>query len=287
MNLRPTILLVDLRTLELRIARSENLPVLNEVALSILRLAQDPDAPARAYELAIERDPALAGKVLRVSSSAMYGVGDVPNLGRAIAVLGMTVLKSLVVTLSYQQTLEKIPGCEEFDGVQCWRHSLATAYACRILAKLRMPQRAEELYMAGLLHDVGLLAMDKFCPSMLGQSIRKAFDDGTPLHIAESATYGYDHAAVGALLADRWGLGKIARAAIRHHLDPFEKREDAEAACILSAANRIAFECACPNNSPLPDEGFDDRVMDYIAIPPEQYTPICDVVGAEVASTLR
>ena len=275
--------IVDLGTLELRIARSENLPVLNAVAVSVLKLAQDPDSPARAYEKAIERDPALAGKVLRVASSALYAVGDVANIGRAIAVLGMTSLKSLVVTLAYQQSLEKATHSEYLDPMQCWRHSLATAVAARILAKLRMPAKSEELYMAGLVHDVGLLAMDKFCPQMLDQSLRVAAEQGIPLHLAETKCCGFNHAAVGAILADRWSLSKVARTAIRYHLDPFESKEDVDQACLLSAANYVAYECGYKNNSSAPDDGFDSLVMEALGIPQEQFPPICEVVKSEIA----
>ena len=274
---------MDLPTLEMRIARSENLPIISEVAVSILRLAKDENTAARTYVKVIERDPALAAKVLRIASSPAYGVGDVPSISRAISVLGISHLKNLAISLSYQQSMETRSKAEEFNSIDSWRHSLATASAAQILATLVCPERAEELYLAGLLHDVGLLAMDKFCPAILNLAIRRARSEKVPLHVAETEANGYDHSAVGALLVERWGLKKSIQSAIKYHLCPAEADDEIELACILAASNHIAFEAGFHNNSEMPDEGFDQMALGIVGIPAEQYLTICDVVRNEIA----
>lgn len=273
---------VDLRTLELRISRSENLPLLPEVALSVLKMSQDPETPSRAYEAVIERDAALAGKVLRVASSSFYAVGEIQNISRAVSVLGLNALKSLVLTISYQQMLSNERRSEAFIAMDCWRHSLATAIAARILAKIKLPQRSEEMYTAGLLHDVGLLVFDKFCPSLLDQAISRAGGTGQALHAAEHDLFGFHHGAVGAMLAKKWGLSKSIQCAIQNQYDPFEDEKELTTTCIISAANALAFECGCYNNAPAPDEGFNQDVIEVLGLPMEQFAPICDVVRAEV-----
>jgi HD-like signal output (HDOD) protein len=245
-------------------------------------MSQDPDTPARAYEAVIERDAALAGKVLRVASSSFYAVGEIQNISRAISVLGMNALKSLVLTISYQQMLSNERRSESFNGLDCWRHSLATAIAARILAKIKIPQRSEEMYTAGLLHDVGLLVFDKFCPSLLDQAITRASGAMQPLHMAEQDLFGFNHGAVGAMLAKKWGLSKSIQAAIEFQYDPFENEKELVTTSIITAANALAFECGCYNNAPVPDEGFNDTVIEVLGLPVEQYAPICEVVRAEV-----
>ncbi len=256
--------------------------MLPEVALAVLKMSQDQDTPARSYEAVIERDAALAGKVLRVASSSFYAVGEIQNISRAVSVLGMNALKSLVLTISYQQMLSNERRSEAFSGMDCWRHSLATAIAARILAKIKVPQRSEEMYTAGLLHDVGLLVFDKFCPSLLDQAIGRATSTGQALHVAEQDLFGFHHGAVGAMLAKKWGLSKSIQSAIQNQYDPFEDEKELTSTCIVAAANALAFECGCYNNAPAPDNGFNEAVIEVLGLPVEQYAPICEVVRAEV-----
>ncbi len=171
---------------------------------------------------------------------------------------------------------------KEFDRLDCWRHSLATAIGARIIAKYKMPSRAEEMYTAGLLHDVGLLVFDKFCPDKLDQAIRLSVKDRSPLHVAVFDTFGYHQGQVGALLCLKWGLSKMIHTAILNHYDPKADPNDLESACILSASNALAFECGCYNNSPSSDEGFDDSIVGILGFPQDQFLPICEMVRAEV-----
>src|SRR5579871_4304738 len=165
---------VELRSLEIKISRSENLPVLPQIASSVLRLADDPDSSAREMEKLIERDSAIAAKILRVANSSYYGLSNVPSISRAISILGLNTVRSLVVGIAYQQIIAARQVSKLFSKVEFWRHSVAVATSAKILGKLKMPARAEELYSAGLMHDVGLLVLDRFAPNELDQAVSYA-----------------------------------------------------------------------------------------------------------------
>ena len=274
---------VELPTLELKIARSENLSVLPQVVSTVLKMADDPNASPRSIEQIVQRDPAITAKILRVANSSFYGVAQVPSIGRAISVLGLNTMKSLVIAVAYQQAIGTKEQAVKFNKLEFWRHSLAVATGARILAKLTMPLRAEELHAAGMLHDVGILAMDKFCPDVLDRGIEAAKKEGIPLDMALQDIAGFDGSDVGALLAQKWGLSGMIYGAIRYIHEPLSDPDQAKTCSIVATANNIAYRCGFPNSSTVADRGFDEYVLAEIGVPMEQFDAIGSVVQAEVA----
>jgi HD-like signal output (HDOD) protein len=273
---------VEFRSLEIKVSRSENLPVLPQIASSVLRLADDPDSSTRDMEKLIERDSALAAKVLRVANSSYYGLNHIPSIGRAISFLGLNTVRSLVVGIAYQQVISLRQSSKLFSKVDFWRHSVAVATAAKILAKLRMPSRAEELYSAALMHDVGLLVMDRFAPDELDQAIEYSQSEKVQLHLAEQHLFGFNHAQIGGLLADRWGLSGSLMSAIKYHHSPWEDAENMEFTSFVTVADLLAHQCSFRNNLGPVDLEIDPRLLEVIGIPPEQLSPIRTVIISEV-----
>ena len=257
--------------------------MLPQVVSTVLKMADDPNASPKTIEQIVQRDPAITAKILRVANSAAYGLASVPSIGRAISVLGLNTMKSLVIAVAYQQAIGSKEQAMKFDKLEFWRHSVAVATAARILAKLTMPLRAEELHAAGMLHDVGILAMDKFCPDVLDRGIETAKKEQMPLHLALQQVAGFDGSDVGSLLAKKWGLSPMINCSIRNLHDPLADTEHTKTTCIVAAANCIAFRSHFSNSSNYQDRGFDETVLEEVGVPAEQYDAIGGVVVAEVA----
>lgn len=273
---------MDLKTLEIKIARSENLPALPQVVTSVLRLADDPNVSSRAVEQVIERDSAMTAKVLRVANSSYYASGNVPSIGRAISLLGLNALRSLVISVAYHQISGTKALSTKFDKKQFWQHCLAVAIASRILGKLKMPMKAEELYGAGMMHDIGLLALDKFAPDVLDTALAIVLRESTPLHKALYSTVGYDQSAVGAVLARQWNLSPLMCDALEFVFDPLESSQ-MQSTTIVTVANYLAHQAGYPNNSAIADEGFSEELLEAIDIPVAQTDAIVAVLKAEVS----
>lgn len=274
---------MELHSLEIKIARSENLPVLPQIASAILKVADDPNASAKSVERIIERDPAIAAKILRVSNSAYYGGSQVVSVGRAISILGLGTIKSLVLGVCYQQVLAGKASASKFDKYEFWRHSLAVATASRILGKLKLPLKAEELYSAGMMHDIGVLVMDKFCHDEWDSCLKEAQDSRARLHRVESQNLGFDHAAVGGILAERWGLSSVMKSAIKFHhsLDIEDPHRDTT--LFVAAADVLAHQSGFTNNVPGATVEMTDKLLAAIGIPEQQLDVIRSVITSEVA----
>jgi HD-like signal output (HDOD) protein len=248
----------------------------------VLRLADDPDSSTRDMEKLIERDSALAAKVLRVANSSYYGLHHVPSIGRAISILGINTVRSLVVGIAYQQMISLKQTSKRFSKVDFWRHSVAVATAAKILAKLKMPSRTEELYSAALMHDVGLLVMDRFAPDELDQSIEYAQAECIPLHQAETHLHAFNHAKIGGLLAERWGLSGTLMSAIKYHHSPWEDNANMEFTSYVTVADLLAHQCGFTHNRGPADVEIDSRLLEVVGLPAEQLSPVRTVIISEV-----
>ena len=273
---------MELASLEIRLSRSENLPVLPQAVSSVLRLADDPNCSPRQIAQCIERDPAITAKILRAANSAYYGFSNVNTVGKAISFLGINSVKSLVVSVALQNMLAGRSLAPSFNKTEFWRHSLAVATSARILATIRMPFKAEELFCAGMMHDVGMLVFDKFLGSEFEDCIRQAKHTNVPLERLEEQMIGFSHGEVGGLLASKWGLPNLVKNAIQFHMTPLIDGDYYETTAIVSLANCLAHECGFHNSLPNVNYSIDDAVMESVGVPREQLDIICPVIASEV-----
>jgi HD-like signal output (HDOD) protein len=274
---------VELETLSLKIARSENLPVLPQIVSAVLKLADDPNSTARDMEKLVEREPAIAAKVLRVANSAYYGGQKVSSVGRAISLLGMMNIRALVVGVAFQQVINEKQNSQNFCKLTLWRHSMAVSTAARILGKMKSPHLAEELYTAGMMHDLGLLVLDRFYPVYLDEAVKMAQSDGIELHLAEQHLFGFDHSHIGGILAERWNFSPIIKHAIRYHHSPAEDEEHFDTTCFIVAANVLAQQCDYHNQVKVEAPQIPIEAFEAVGIPEEQYDAIRAVLKVEVA----
>lgn len=230
----------------MRIARSENLPVLPTVVVQILRLYEDPNISARSLEKIIEQDPAMTAKIIRVAGSSMYGLKSVTSVNRALSVLGMNTLRSIAISLAYQQILSQKKVGVSFDHLAFWRHCLAVGIGARALMRHVNLNQAEEAYVTGLMHDIGVLTMDRFANPELMNAVRFAQQKRIPLHEAEQMINKFTHCDIGGFLADKWKLTKMMTNAIKYHEDPSQDTETPESTSVIAAANYLAYKCGFP-----------------------------------------
>jgi len=229
-------------------SRSENLPVLPESLSAILELTDSTDVSARSIEKMLERDAAVSTKVLKVANSPYYATGKVHSISRAVQVIGVAGLKSVVTSLAMQALINGHSATKRFSRMDYWKHSLATAVCCRIIGRLKMPMDAEELYAAGLLHDVGLIIMDRFIPMELDRCLEESSVSGMPLHYVEKDRLGYTHAEVGALLAEKWSFSPMTVAALRYHHEPDMDTVFNRTTSVVCLANAFAHEAGFCNS---------------------------------------
>lgn len=197
----------------------EVLPSTLAVPLRVMQLRQTPTAGAREFAEVISTDPSLSVRVLALVNSAWFSpVKKVTRVSDAVSRIGMGNLLPLIFAGSLAAVYHTmaIP-TEQLDLM--WRASLLKAVAGREYARCRQAERMEEAFLAGLLQDIGLVPMFAADPGMWPELAAAIDMEPAERLERERALFGVDHAAAGAMVAQRLQLPEIYVVAIRHHHD--------------------------------------------------------------------
>jgi diguanylate cyclase (GGDEF)-like protein len=193
-------------TLQTRLKACRTLPSAPSVVLQVLDLCQDEEVSIGQVAKVLIRDPALSGKILKVANSPWYGVrSQVTTLERAITIIGVNATLSLALSFSLVRGLQKGKAAG-FDHQAYWKRCVVAAGASRVIGLWASAASHDELFLGGLLQDIGILALNEAIPEEYGRLIVSAKDDHERLLELEQQELGSDHAAVGEWLLARWNL---------------------------------------------------------------------------------
>jgi HD-like signal output (HDOD) protein len=194
------------------------LPVMPAVAARILGFNDD---VVSVHEVArvIATDPVLTASLLRVANSAYYGFARrLATVHEAVLLLGFKQVRQVAIGASLMNAWKQPPGPGGFDLDLFWGHSLAVAVMAEIGARKFMAGRPEEAFTAGLVHDVGALALLQAMPREFGEALDISRRSGISIWDAELELIGFTHAELGGRLVERWNLPTgIVQAVARHH----------------------------------------------------------------------
>lgn len=199
------------------VTRCSEISTLPQVALAVIKVASDPDAGAGDLKEAVEVDPALSARVLRVVNSAAYGLRTtITNLHQAVSYVGFNQIRNLALTASVSEVFKSNQPIGTYQRTGLWKHMVSVGLCARLLASRQNLSGFEDAYLAGLLHDIGIILIDQHAHDRFRQ-IMLSLHDGTTLTAAENAVLGFDHCALGARIAEIWRFPELTRAAVRYH----------------------------------------------------------------------
>jgi len=190
------------------------LPPFSPVAVRLLLVLADERVSFKEVSRLIAFDPVLAGEVLRMANSGLYGRGiRISSLLEAMARLGTGKLSQIAVTAALWRGLPSRTAPFVRDW---WRHSIAAAL---IAQQCSQDLPADLAYTAALLHGVGQLALFEDAPQEYHNRLDRAYVGGLDLLDCENRVYGVDHAALAGLILDSWGLPENLCDAVANHHD--------------------------------------------------------------------
>ncbi|MDD5177126.1 MAG: HDOD domain-containing protein [Sterolibacterium sp.] len=195
------------------------LPALPEILIKLIRLCQVEEVGMSELASLIAKDAAMATRILSAASSSLYaGRGHKPGLKQSLQTLGMDTAKTLLTCESVFQVFNGLGNSSAFDLRGFWRHALMTAESAkRIAASINYPHQ-EEAYLAGLLHDVGRLALFSVAPKKY--ALLASQGDDANLCLAEQRILHITHAEAGSLLIERWGFDSYLADSVLYHHEP-------------------------------------------------------------------
>jgi putative nucleotidyltransferase with HDIG domain len=223
-----------------RINRIKDVPTLPLIVFELNRLLQDPDTSVAKISQAIERDQAMALKILRLVNSAFYGFKTkISDIRSAVIMLGFNAVRNAIVSLSVIGALSKKAALKDFDVTDFWRHSLAVAVTSKnISAKSRL-NSPDNCFVGGLLHDVGKVIMAQYFPELFAAVWNTVQSECCGFLEAERKALATDHAVIGAHLAAKWQLPQGLTDAIGSHHDYRPGANNSEFTLVIYLANVI------------------------------------------------
>ena len=214
------------------IARVEDLPTLPRTVLRITELVNDPKSSARDLARIITDDQVLAVRLLKLVNSSSYGFPQrISTITGAIVLLGFDAIRNLLLTTSVFELFSNRKKLSLIRQEQFWDHSLGCAVAAKVIGNHLRYDKVEELFVAGLLHDIGKIVEMIFLSQVFKEINQMVQHKNILMITAEEKILGYGHPEVGKLLAERWNLPPKLMSVILHHHQP-------------SSAGRFAFEAA-------------------------------------------
>lgn len=198
------------------------LPAMPQILVKLLDLCLRDDAGMNQLASLISQDAGMTAKILSVVNSSAYPHNNLAlDLSQSLNTLGTDMIKTLVINASIFQTFDHLSRSSGADLRAYWVHSLKTAIIARDLAKKMTYARSEEAYLAGLLHDVGRLALLSVAPREYAATFMAQDDES--LCQAEASQMGLVHADVGAWLIEQWNLDSFLADSVRYHHEPFTR----------------------------------------------------------------
>ena len=215
------------------INKTLELPTIPHVLLKLNEVMDDPEASADDVAQVISLDPAVSTNILRIVNSAYYGLQvRVSSVNLAVSIMGFNMTKKVALKAAVFSVFakDKDRKFENFDPKDFWQHSIFSGVLARVLGQASpnfSGVHPEDLYICGLLHDLGKIILLENATDQFERILDKAVATNRSCEEVEMEELGYTHADVGSVLAIKWFLPEDLTIAIRYHhapdRDPFHK----------------------------------------------------------------
>jgi HD-like signal output (HDOD) protein len=274
-----------------------HIATLPEVTVKVVELVENPKSTAQDLHKIISTDPALCSRILKVVNSSFYGLpGQISNINRAIVMLGLNAVKNIAIAASMAKLFRGGELTPTFSARDLWTHSNVVAAAAKLVANGAKLGLADEAFLAGLIHDIGIMVQMQFDRNKLADTINSAGLDGdgvpaTDLQALELQAFGATHEDFGAGLCEKWKFPKSFAFVCGFHHNPLNAAPDQRTLpAVIYVADHIAAETKQGFRGDLMQTTMDPGVLDFLKLSAEKLAEIRQTVMAnakDYANTLQ
>ena len=265
-----------------------SLPALPEVTGRILSALKDPQAGPADLTKLISSDVALSACMLKVVNSVFYGLPrQVSTIDRAVVVLGRNAVRNVTIAASMASVFNSTGRMTSkgFDLKSLWVHSSASAAAARMIANELRQGDPDELFLAGLTHDIGIMAEMYWSHELLFDCVEHldVSDVGVPqrdLMELETAAFGFDHQRIGREACNHWNFPAAIGTAAGNHHDPLALHgNDRFVASVVYVADRLTAGLPDSFRLDLMSTDIDSDVLDELHLDEVMLTKIQNLLS--------
>jgi putative nucleotidyltransferase with HDIG domain len=194
---------------------------IKDIVSGIVKIINDPKATVRDLKEIIQVDPPLAARVLKLANSIYYSPpNNIVEIMKAVIWIGWDAIKELALSQKVCEIFQKDEPIEGYSRKFLWKHSLAVALFAKMIYRREFGERGENMYAAGLLHDLGLIIEDQFYHGAFRDALNRSKKEQKNLAGPENDILGYDHAILGRAITESWNLPEELCFAIGNHHNP-------------------------------------------------------------------
>lgn len=248
-----------------------NLPAIPHVITEVTQLLDSDRTSASDLCKVISKDQALATKILAVANSPLYGLPRrVATIEFAIVIIGFEHIRNILLALSLLDTL-KVRKTSDWDHNQYWAHSLMVATAAkRIADDLRYP-KSGEVFTVGLLHDLGLIILQKYLNYDFKKIIKLVKSENISYLEAERTVLGYTHGDIAEYLLERWNFPPYIIEAVVHHHRPSLAEKNPVLASLIHLVDYMTQKLEVGNFMWDSNYEFDENIIDILGFGSNEY----------------
>ena len=258
-----------------------DLPTLPTIYAQVSQIMQDPKSSVADVARVIEKDQAITSKILRVVNSSFFGFSrQIATIRQAVVLLGYNTIRNTVLSVSVFQSFASA-GHGEFDMKEFWKHAIATGVLATYLDKALHTGFQEETFVAGLLHDIGKIILNRYFKEKFEEALTYARTNQETFYDSERAVIGFSHDEVGEYLADRWQLPYSLVEAVALHHQPANIRSNPKLVALTHLANIFAHRLRYGFSGDYRDPEIDTFALEELGIQKEAI-PELQQLGKEI-----
>jgi len=227
-------------TLVKRLEGIDHIPSIPAVLTPLLHYMEQPLDRLDVQQVVdlISQDKSLTARCLFMSNSPLFGRWQqIDSVRGAVVALGMQRMRDIALSCSVLNLMPKETAT--FDPVVFWEHSLGCALVCRQFARKIGFADPGKAYLAGLLHDIGIIAHLWVAPREFAATIKAASHEHVPLHEAENEVLGITHCESGRIVAQRWNFSADFSEVIGAHHDPMSSGSHRDLVAVVSLSDLL------------------------------------------------
>ncbi len=223
----------DSQRLQSLLVRINEIATLPHIIMQVMQVSNDPKSDVSDLREVIESDPALSARVFKCINSSAYGLkAEITDLQHAIAYLGFRQVCNLALGATVCEIFDEADPVGPYHRLGLWRHLVSVAAVSRLASKQLSVGNPEEIFLAGLLHDLGIILADQYDHDhFIG--LMQHLPSGRPLIEIEEEYLGYTHTALGYESGKLWKLPEVVcQAMLHHHAAENSETAAKEVACV-------------------------------------------------------
>ncbi|MFC1564479.1 HDOD domain-containing protein [candidate division KSB1 bacterium] len=194
---------------------------IKQTLTEVINIINDPGSSAKDLKGIIEKDPPLSAKLLKMSNSAFYSYPrEIRGIQEAIVLIGFTTVKELALSQKVCELFKNDTVVDGYSRNGLWKHCNAVAICSKLIFRREFSKSGENAYVAGLLHDLGIIVEDQFLQKEFTDCILSANGHKKNLYQMERENLGFDHAEIGSEVAKNWKFPDELINSINAHHEP-------------------------------------------------------------------